>query len=84
MKILLFSEPKPECYTNDDCSNDKACINHACRNPCLETSNVCAANAECRVQKHRPFCSCKHGMTGNAQNFCYESKIFYHVLAFLM
>ncbi len=68
-----FSEPKPECVVNDDCSNDKACINHACVNPCRE-SNACAQNAECRVQQHRPYCFCKHGMTGNAQSFCYERK----------
>lgn len=62
---------KPECERDSDCTNDKACINQQCRNPCAE-GNVCSANAECHVQFHRPICVCREGFTGNAQTACYE------------
>lgn len=71
----MIAAPKPECTSDSECSNDKACINEACKNPCLE-SNVCAANAKCHVQMHRPLCVCHDGMTGNAHIQCYESKWF--------
>lgn len=65
--------PKSECTQDADCNNDKACINERCINPCLER-NICAENAECHVQLHRPLCVCREGLTGNAQVGCYESK----------
>lgn len=65
--------PRAECETDSDCSNDKACINQKCHNPCLEY-NVCADNAECHIQAHRPLCVCREGFTGNAQYSCYESE----------
>lgn len=68
--------PKPECTSDSDCANDKACINEVCKNPCSEYSS-CAPTAECRVQMHRPTCSCRDGQTGNAQNHCFESKYFH-------
>lgn len=71
---ISYSEPRPECVVNQDCSNNKACINQACKDPCTESSNICATNADCRVQQHRPYCFCKDGLTGNPQSYCYESK----------
>lgn len=70
--LLLFSEPKPECVADSECPNDKACINQMCRNPC--TAGVCAFNAECHVQYHRPICACRPGLTGDARTQCYESE----------
>ncbi|KAK9513085.1 hypothetical protein O3M35_001355 [Rhynocoris fuscipes] len=65
--------PKPECTTDQECANDKACINQMCSDPCqLSTTSVCAYNAECRVQMHRPICVCREGLTGNAQNQCFD------------
>lgn len=72
--VYLCLEPRPECVANQDCPNNKACINQACRDPCRESANVCAANAECRVQQHRPYCFCRDGLTGNAHSYCYESE----------
>lgn len=69
-----FKEPKPECTTDSECSNDKACINYSCKNPCQESPTTCAGNALCYVQKHRSVCVCRDGMTGNAQIQCVESK----------
>uniref|UniRef100_A0A8D8TXE6 Neurogenic locus notch homolog protein 1 n=1 Tax=Cacopsylla melanoneura TaxID=428564 RepID=A0A8D8TXE6_9HEMI len=62
--------PKPECVTNSDCPNDKACINSWCKSPCAD--GVCAPNAQCSVQFHRPICSCRDGLTGDANVQCYE------------
>ncbi|PNF22176.1 hypothetical protein B7P43_G05064 [Cryptotermes secundus] len=64
--------PKPECRDNSECTNDKACINEACRNPCVEFPNTCGINALCHVQLHHPLCVCKDGFTGSAQGQCYE------------
>lgn len=66
---------RPECESDSDCSNDKACINEKCKNPCQQ-GNICAENAVCHVQAHRPLCVCHEGYTGNAQYACYESKFF--------
>uniref|UniRef100_A0A2S2QFK9 Neurogenic locus notch 2 n=1 Tax=Sipha flava TaxID=143950 RepID=A0A2S2QFK9_9HEMI len=70
--IQRSPEPKPECTTDSECSNDKTCINYACKNPCQESPTTCARNALCYVQKHRSVCVCKDGMTGNAQILCIE------------
>ena len=62
--------PRPECTSDSDCSNDKACVNQQCKNPC-ELGNICGQNARCHVQLHRPLCVCNEGFTGNALNNCY-------------
>lgn len=64
-------QPRPECISDDECSNEKACINQKCINPCSE-SKICGQNSECHVQAHRPSCSCRAGFTGNAHYACYE------------
>lgn len=74
--FLIFVElPKAECSSDQECANNKACINQICSDPCqLATTSVCAYNAECRVQMHRPICVCREGLTGNAQNQCFDSE----------
>ena len=64
--------PQPECTSDSQCTNDKACINQQCINPCTTSNGICAINAECRVQLHRPICTCREGFTGNAQSGCHE------------
>lgn len=61
---------RPECIHDDECSNDKACLNENCINPC--TTSQCGRDSECHVQKHRAICVCRNGFTGNAQYGCYE------------
>lgn len=72
--VMRLEEPivKPECEQDSDCTNDLACVNQQCKNPCYENPGICGQNAECRVQYHRPHCSCKDGFTGNAQLICHE------------
>jgi hypothetical protein len=58
---------RPECVTNFDCSNDKACINQKCRDPC---PGACGLNAECRVVSHVPNCQCISGYEGDPFTGC--------------
>ena len=53
---------RPECITNDDCSNYLACINLHCKNPC---TNSCGLNAQCSVTIHTANCYCPENMNGN-------------------
>lgn len=78
----FFGSPpncKPECVINTDCSNDKACINMKCVDPCLGS---CGSNAICNVINHVPVCSCPSGYEGDPFALCnikpqgkYESKL---------
>ncbi|KAG8227100.1 hypothetical protein J437_LFUL007437 [Ladona fulva] len=70
--IAAVEVPKPECVENNDCTNDKACINQKCLNPCIEFPNSCPQYAECRVQLHRPLCSCRSGYVSNSFGQCQE------------
>lgn len=53
---------KPECISNDECSNELACMNQKCKNPC---SDACGVNADCYVVNHATSCFCQAGFTGN-------------------
>ena len=57
-----YVECKPECTTNSECPNDKACVNNKCTDPC---PGVCGIHASCRVTNHLPQCTCDPGYTGN-------------------
>ena len=59
---------RPECVTHSDCSNDKACVNKKCSNPCI---NACGLNAECKVSLHIANCICQQGYTGDPFTNCY-------------
>lgn len=66
----FFGSPpncKPECVINTDCSNDRACINMKCVDPCLGS---CGSNAMCNVIKHVPVCSCPSGYEGDPFSYC--------------
>ena len=66
---------RPECILSSDCSQNLACINQKCRNPCLGT---CGLNAQCLVKNHNPICSCRQGFEGNPFVLCSPiSKTFY-------
>ncbi|CAH1100710.1 unnamed protein product [Psylliodes chrysocephalus] len=58
---------RPECVSNTECSNQLACINQKCKDPCPGT---CGLNAECRVVSHTPNCVCLPGYTGDSFSVC--------------
>lgn len=58
---------RPECISNSECSNDLACINKKCSDPC---EGSCGNNAECRVVSHTPVCVCPTGYTGDPFTQC--------------
>lgn len=62
---------RPECVVSTDCSQNKACINQRCEDPCVQT---CGANAFCQVLNHNPVCSCPPGFTGDPLTNCIEGK----------
>lgn len=77
---------KPECITNSDCSNDKACITMKCLDPCLGS---CGQHAVCTVIKHVPVCSCSNGYEGDPFIMCNVKKegwgfVIYYLYDFII
>ncbi|XP_028157244.1 uncharacterized protein LOC114350564 isoform X7 [Ostrinia furnacalis] len=69
-KIECNVEPRqqvPECYSDDECSTERACRDRQCVNPC---ANACGPGALCRVIDHKPQCSCPSGYSGVATRQC--------------
>ncbi|VEN50381.1 unnamed protein product, partial [Callosobruchus maculatus] len=60
---------RPECTVSSECSQEKACINQKCADPCPGT---CGLNAKCQVINHSPICSCSVGNTGDPFTRCYN------------
>lgn len=53
---------RPECVVSSECSNEKACINNKCVDPCPHT---CGIGAHCTTKNHSPICACPRGFTGD-------------------
>ncbi|KAJ4432717.1 hypothetical protein ANN_21354 [Periplaneta americana] len=53
---------RPECVVSSECSQNEACSNQKCRNPCPGT---CGVGARCEVVNHNPICSCPPRFTGD-------------------
>ena len=53
---------RPECVVNTDCTQNEACSNQKCIDPCLGT---CGLRAKCEVVNHSPICSCPLRFTGD-------------------
>lgn len=58
---------RPECTSSSECSQNLACVNRKCVNPCPAP---CGRNSECIVRNHNPICSCSNGFTGNPFTTC--------------
>ena len=58
---------KPECLVSTDCSQNTACIQQECRDPC---PGLCGNNSECRVTNHNPICTYKRGYQGDPVSSC--------------
>lgn len=72
LRLLSFSiQPKTEAECNSDleCSDEKACINFQCIDPCT-LRGACGLNALCKTIMHRPRCSCPECYVGMANTQC--------------
>ena len=58
---------QPECLVNSDCPAHQSCQAMNCINPCQD---ACGINSDCKVIKHRAFCACKEGHTGDPYFKC--------------
>ncbi|XP_046667119.1 asialoglycoprotein receptor 2-like [Homalodisca vitripennis] len=59
---------EPQCETNDDCPQYRACINRKCEDPCYD---VCRGNTTtCHVRNHIPYCTCRKGFSGDPSIAC--------------
>lgn len=58
---------RPECVVNSDCSENLACVNNKCQDPC---TGLCGTNARCHVLNHIPNCACITGYTGDPYDNC--------------
>lgn len=58
---------RPECVINSDCSENRACINNKCQDPC---PGLCGIRAECQMINHVPNCACLSGYFGNPYDKC--------------
>lgn len=73
---------RPECVTNADCDDDKACMSNKCQDPC---PGICGINALCEVDNHNPICYCPSDMTGDPFRVCRphrESSFFFCIVIY--
>ena len=53
------------CHFNNDCSQNTACLNQTCQDPCNPNGDInfdeCGVNAVCQVISHAPTCNCPEG-----------------------
>lgn len=73
----FLGEARSRCYTectrHDECSDNLACVQFKCKDPCREPDpNVCGSGANCEVKNHKPICSCPRGFTGDPFVSCRE------------
>ena len=71
--IYFFIVKKGECDHDTDCSDDKACIEHSCRDPC-KLGDLCGQDAICETSAHRPVCRCPEGWGGVPTTQCFQCK----------
>lgn len=61
---------KIECNSDQECSLEKKCDNHICKNVCLV--NQCGTNSICVADNHQQLCQCLPGYSGDAHVQCDE------------
>lgn len=61
-----------ECHSNNDCPNNRACLQGHCIDPCSPVANPpCAQNAICHVHNHQASCACPENLPeGNPISYC--------------
>lgn len=65
---------RPECVVNSECTQDKACVQQRCVDPC---PNTCGIEAQCSVKNHSPVCACRNGYTGDPFTQCTRIRKFF-------
>lgn len=58
---------RPECVLNSHCLSHESCHQGQCIDPCAQ---ACGENSDCKVIRHKPVCSCKHGSKGDPYSKC--------------
>ncbi|CAG0904040.1 unnamed protein product, partial [Darwinula stevensoni] len=58
---------RAECESDSACALTRECRQYKCVDPCTD---ACGENAECRVENHKPICSCPKGFTGHPFDHC--------------
>ena len=53
---------RPQCIVSSDCSQNKACLNQKCADPC---EGRCGLSSRCTVISHHPICSCPPNYEGD-------------------
>lgn len=56
-----------ECISHDACPSHRACIKLQCADPC---EGACGTGALCKVEDHKPICSCPKDYTGHPFESC--------------
>ncbi|XP_068220040.1 uncharacterized protein [Palaemon carinicauda] len=62
-----YSRCYAECTAHDDCPSYQACFQLKCVDPC---EGACGQGANCKVDDHKPICSCPKGYTGHPFDSC--------------
>lgn len=63
---------RPECTSNPECPQTRACVNNKCQDPC---PGSCGRNAKCTVVNHNPVCSCNNGFRGDPFSACFREEV---------
>ncbi|XP_065211196.1 neurogenic locus notch homolog protein 1-like [Planococcus citri] len=62
---------RPECNSDSECPQNKACRELKCQDVCV---GKCGNNAQCQMINHEPICSCTPGFTGNPFVYCIKEE----------
>lgn len=57
MLLIMKSTTELSCTSHAECSEENACINEVCKNPCDGSEfNPCLNGQACQVKNHQPVC----------------------------
>lgn len=62
-----------ECQSDNECGDNKSCINYSCVDPCV---GQCGAGAICEAKRHLAVCKCPQNTNGDALVYCRQSRTY--------